>query len=293
MGVATHFWNYLKSGIYLAKIPLCLLIGYSTLFGYFLAEPTFSLQAVAAATGIFILAAGAATLNSVQDYYIDGFFARTRNRPLPRGAVGRPYAAAQAAILFGAGWLFLYSVSSSVLPSIVAVAAVLLYNLVYTPLKQKTVLAIVPGAVCGALPPYIGWLVGGGGETDFEAFLLVAVMFLWQIPHFWLILLQNKEDYKTAIIPSLFSHFKEETIKRLFITWIGGLVAVMLQFSILPFMHNMAIRGLIFLNSCSLLLVFLFGFRFGRAVNYRMFFSILNGALFLHMSIVIVGSILS
>ncbi len=68
MGVGTNLWGWLKPAIYLAKVPLCLLIGYSTLFGYFLAEPTVSLRAVLTGAGIFIIAAGAATLNSVQDH---------------------------------------------------------------------------------------------------------------------------------------------------------------------------------------------------------------------------------
>lgn len=293
MGVGTHLWDWLKPAIYLAKVPLCLLIGYSTLFGYFLAESTVSLQAVLTGTGIFFIAAGAATLNSVQDHYIDTIFSRTRNRPLPRGTVGRPYAVIQALLLFASGGIALFFASGSVLPLAVAVIAVLLYNAVYTPLKQKTVLAIVPGAICGALPPYIGWLAGGGGRAYFEAFLLVAVMLLWQIPHFWLIILQNKEDYKTGIIPSLFSHFQEKTIKRLFITWIGGLITVMLLFTVLPSMHMAVARVLIFLNSCSLLLLFIFGFKIDRPVNYRMFFSALNGTLFLHMTIVIAGTIWS
>jgi len=293
MGVVRYLWHWVSPGINLAKLPLCLLIGYSTLFGFFLAESTVSLQAIWAGTGIFILAAGAATLNSIQDHYIDTVFARTRNRPLPRGTVGRRYAFVLAVLLLGSGLLVLYFASERAFPLAVSVFAVLLYNLVYTPLKKKTVLAIVPGAICGALPPYIGWLMGGGGKADFEAFLLVAVMLLWQVPHFWLILLQNKDDYKTGIIPSLFSHFHEETIKRLFITWIGGLLAVMLLFTVLPLMQSLLVRSLIFLNTCGLLLFFLIGFKLDHPVNYKKSFSVLNGALFLHMSIVIAGSILS
>ncbi len=291
MSVVSRLWISLQSAVYLAKAPLCLLVGYSTLFGFFLAEPTASARALLTGVGLFFLATGAATLNSIQEHRTDAHMERTKNRPLPRKAVSLLRAGFQALLLLVAGVIVLNVVSETIFPIFMAVFAVVLYNGIYTPLKQQTVLAIVPGAVCGALPPYIGWLVAGGGRTGFEPFLLITLMILWQIPHFWLVLLHHREDYKSGIIPSLYSFFQEETIRRFFITWIGGLVSVMILFIILPCISGSGARILIILNAFSLMGCFFLRFRSKRRNNYMLLFAVLNGALFLHMTIIAVGSI--
>jgi protoheme IX farnesyltransferase len=291
MSVVKRLRVSLQTAVYLAKAPLCLLVGYSALFGFFLADPTVSSRALLTGLGLFFLATGAATLNSIQEHHIDAHMERTKNRPLPRKAVSLLRAGFQALLLLGAGVIVLNVVSETIFPIFMAVFAVVLYNGIYTPLKQQTVLAIVPGAVCGALPPYIGWLVAGGGKTGFEPFLLITLMILWQVPHFWLVLLHHREDYKSGIIPSLYSFFQEETIRRFFITWIGGLVSVMILFAILPCISGSLARILIILNAFSLLGCFFLRFRSKRRNNYMQLFVVLNGALFLHMTIIAVGSI--
>ncbi len=291
MSVVRRLQVSLQSAVYLAKAPLCLLVGYSALFGFFLADPTVSVRALLTGVGLFLLATGAATLNSIQEHHIDAHMERTKERPLPRKAVSLSRAGFQAILLLGAGIVVLNAVSPTIFPLCVAVFALVLYNGIYTPLKQQSVLAIVPGAVCGALPPYIGWLVAGGGKTGFEPSLLITLMVLWQVPHFWLVLLHHREDYKSGVIPSLFSLFQEETIRRFFITWIGGLVSVMILFTILPSISGSVIRILIILNSFSLLGCFFLRFRSKQRNNYILLFVLLNGSLFLHMTIIAVGNI--
>jgi protoheme IX farnesyltransferase len=216
---------------------------------------------------------------------------RTKKRPLPTKTVSLLQAGILAVLLLSTGMIFLNTASKAVFPLGMAVFAVAIYNGLYTPLKQRTVLAIIPGALCGAIPPYIGWLVGGGSKTGFEPFLLITLMVLWQIPHFWLVLLHHGKDYKSGIIPSLFSIFEEEVIRRLFITWIGGLVSVMILFTILPVVSDNVSKVLIISNSLVLLLCFLLSFVIRQSDNYKLLFAVLNGTLFLHMTIIIVGSL--
>jgi len=291
MGTVIRLLRCSQAGIHLAKAPLCILIGCSALFGFFLADPVVSARAFGVGAGLLFLAMGAATLNSFQEHKTDALLKRTQNRPLPRGTVGLVHAGIQTILLLGAGVLVLYKLSGTIFPFTVALSAVVLYNGIYTPLKQKTILAIIPGAVCGALPPYIGWLMGGGAKISFEPVLLFAIMVLWQVPHFLLVLLCFKEDYKTAELPSLLFHFHEKTIDRFFITWIGGLVFVMILFTILPAIHSVMIRTLIIINTACLLSCFVFNLRRRQNCNYRLLFATLNGALFLHMAIVSVGCI--
>lgn len=267
----------------LAKVPLCLLISCSTVFGYVLSNPVIALETLLTGCGIFILATGAATLNSLQEYRLDGLLERTRNRPLPKGLIHPLQAGIQAVILLFTGMILLFVATKTFLPLVAAVFAVFLYNGVYTPLKKKSVLAIIPGAICGALPPYIGWLAGGGAVVSYTAALLIVLFFLWQVPHFWLVLLTFKEDYERSSFPNFLKQFREDRLKRFFVTWIGALVSVMLMFLTLPFPLGLFFRFVLIVNSCLLLVAFAYSLKIRKTCNYRVLFFVLNFALFLHM----------
>ena len=275
----------------LAKVPLCLLIGCSTVFGFILAEPNFTMSTLFTAAGIFILATGAATLNSFQEFRLDGELERTKKRPLPKGVLQPRQAGIQSVVLLLVGLFVLFAATKTLLPVFTAVFAVVLYNGIYTPLKKRTVLAILPGAFCGALPPYIGWLSGGGEVVSYTAILLISLFTLWQIPHFWLILLNFKEDYEKSNLPSLLKQFSEDSLKRFFVTWIGALVLVMLMFLTLPFPLGSFFSITIILNAFILLVVFSYGLAFQKACNYRILFIVLNFSLFLHMVVLVAGRI--
>lgn len=277
----------------LAKLPLCLLIGCATVFGYILADPVVSPQTFFTGCGIFVVAAGAATLNSMQEYKLDSQLGRTRNRPLPQGLLTPAEAGVQALVLLIIGIGILFTAGRNLLPTLVTVCAVILYNGVYTPLKKKTVLAIIPGAVCGALPPYIGWLGGGGKAVGFTAALLMVLFVLWQVPHFWLVLLTFKEDYAGSALPNFLKQYPEDSLKRFFVTWIGALVTVMLMFLILPYPLGWPFRAIIIVNACLLSGVFLYGLAIRKTSKYRLLFIVLNLALFLHMAVLAAGRIFS
>lgn len=277
----------------LAKVPLCLLVGCSTVFGYILADPVVTPRTFFAGCGIFVIAAGAATLNSLQEYRLDGQLGRTKNRPLPQGLLTPAEAGLQALMLLFIGLGMLFTANRTFLPPLVAVCAVFLYNVVYTPLKKKTALAIIPGAICGALPPYIGWLGGGGKAVGFTAALLIVLFVLWQVPHFWLVLLTFKEDYAGSDLPNFLKQFREDSLKRFFVTWIGALVTVMLMFLILPFPLHWSFRVIIIGNAGLLLGAFFYGLAIRKMSDYRLLFIVLNLALFFHMAALAAGRILT
>jgi protoheme IX farnesyltransferase len=273
----------------LAKVPLCFLIGCSTVFGYIWADPVIAGSTFFSGFGIFVVAAGAATLNNMQEYRLDGELERTRNRPLPKGLLTPMQAGVQALILLFIGLMILFAASKTFLPVLIATFAVFLYNAIYTPLKKRTVLAIVPGAICGALPPYIGWLGGGGELVSYSGALLIVLFVLWQVPHFWLVLLTFKEDYEKSNLPNFLKQFREESLRRFFVTWIGSLVLIMLMFLILPVHLGSFSRFVIIINACLLIVAFIYGLAIRKTSNYRSLFIILNLALFLHMLVLIAG----
>lgn len=276
----------------LAKGLLCLFIGIATLFGAILADPAPSLRLAGAACAVFLVAGGAASLNSLQEQQLDKEMARTRDRPMPAGTLSPRQAGCQATVLLASGLLLLAATTARFLPLVLAGVAVVLYNGVYTPLKKKTILAIVPGAVCGAMPAYIGWLAGGGGAVAFPAILVFATFVLWQVPHFWLVLLIYREDYAAASLPSLLKEVKEDSLRRFFVPWIGSLASMMLMFTALPYPLPPAARGALGLNALLLPAVFFCRLRLATTSNYRLMFMVLNGALLLHMVILGFGRVL-
>ena len=126
---------------------------------------------------------------------------RTQNRPLPAGRL-RPFEAlAWGAVLTISGVAFLAWLSGP-LPALVALATWGSYLFLYTPLKTRTSLSTVVGALPGALPPVIGW-AAARGRIDAGAFVLFAILFLWQIPHFLAIAWIYREDYARGGLPML------------------------------------------------------------------------------------------
>jgi protoheme IX farnesyltransferase len=189
--------------ITLTKPRLNLLVLITTLAGLYLAEPSGVSRLLLFHTlvGSALVAGGAAALNQVLERTTDALMRRTRSRPLPAGRLG----AAEGSVL-GAGLSLLGLVELAVFTNATAaaVAAVTLvsYVFVYTPLKPRTSLATLIGAVPGALPPVIGW-TAATGVVSVPALVLFGIVFLWQMPHFLAIAWMYRDDYARAGIPLL------------------------------------------------------------------------------------------
>jgi protoheme IX farnesyltransferase len=126
---------------------------------------------------------------------------RTRSRPVPDRRVAGVDAVAFSAILSAAG-LVLLAVGANPLAAAIALAALVSYNAVYTPLKRRSPVAMLVGAVPGALPPMIGW-AAARGSVSIEAWTLFAIVFVWQVPHFLAIASMYRDDYARAGFPML------------------------------------------------------------------------------------------
>ena len=187
----------------LAKPRLNLLVVATTAAGYYLgAGRAFDVGAFAATViGTALVAGGAAAFNQLFERDLDALMIRTRTRPLPDGRLQPLEAAAFATLLSLAGLLLLVSAANA-LAAALAVATLVSYVLVYTPLKPRTSLATVIGAIPGALPPMIGW-AAATGVVSLEAWILFAIVFLWQMPHFLAIAWLCRDDYARAGLPML------------------------------------------------------------------------------------------
>lgn len=141
------------------------------------------------------LAAGCAnTINQIIERRRDGRMQRTASRPLPAGRT-TPLHAFLAAVVMGYTGVALLAILVNLLAAGLALLTILLYVLVYTPLKSRTTLNTLVGAVAGALPPMIGW-AAATGSLDLRAIMLGALLFVWQLPHFFALAWLYREDYE-------------------------------------------------------------------------------------------------
>ncbi len=180
----------------LAKLRLVVLVVATAAVGFLLApSPAPSpLQLPLALAGTFLAAAGAMALNQRIEATRDARMERTRNRPVPAGTI-RPRAAATFGAVVAAAGLLTLAVGANLLTASLGLAVVLLYTLVYTPLKTRTPMCTLAGALCGAIPPMMGWTAAGAG-LGYGAWLLAGVLFLWQIPHFLALAWLYRDDYR-------------------------------------------------------------------------------------------------
>jgi protoheme IX farnesyltransferase len=185
----------------LFRLKLSLLNGVSALAGYFL-FPSHGeiLSALAAFTGVVLLAAGGSALNQVLEHDLDARMLRTRKRPVPQQVMTRRGASATGVFVLLLGFMLLGFIGSTV-TALLGAMALVWYLVVYTPLKTRTTLALPLGALCGAFPPLIGWSLAGGYPGDYRIVTLAGLLFLWQVPHFWLFQRRHAEDYRRAGIP--------------------------------------------------------------------------------------------
>lgn len=202
----------------LTKITITLPVTFLAFIGYSLAKQTFEIEVLWVCIGVFLLAGAASVLNQIIEKDYDAIMERTRRRLLPSGKI-RPLVA----------WMIVLVMT--VLGSVVLAqfnnGAVLLgfitlawYIGVYTFLKRVTAFAVIPGSLTGALPPLIGWVAAGGLIYDPIIIYICFFVFLWQIPHFWLLILKYGEEYQQAGFPSLFDYFNEKQIQVWTFIWI-------------------------------------------------------------------------
>jgi heme o synthase len=183
----------------LTRARLSGLVVATTLAGYVLASPGRPLdlaRLAATLAGTALAAAGASALNQWMERDRDAVMRRTRLRPLPAGLLAPRHALAIGLALVGSG-LAVLAIGANLVTALLALAVEVIYLGAYTPLKPRSPLNTMVGAVCGALPPMMGWTAATGG-LGLGAWILGALLFLWQVPHFLSLAWLYREDYERA-----------------------------------------------------------------------------------------------
>jgi protoheme IX farnesyltransferase len=182
----------------LTKPRVVVMVLITTFVGFYLASSSGLAWLLLGHTllGVALASGGTLALNQYLERDLDARMLRTKERPLPEGRL-RPCAALGFGVAITATGLLYLTLLVNPLSGLVTSVSVASYLFLYTPLKQKTPLCVIVGAVPGALPPVTGW-VAASGTPHLEAWVLFAILFLWQIPHSLSIAVLYREDYARA-----------------------------------------------------------------------------------------------
>jgi protoheme IX farnesyltransferase len=182
----------------LVKARLTLLVLLTTAVGYYLAaaHPINPVGLFHAVFGTALAAAGAAALNQWWERRLDALMHRTMTRPIPAGRMSPRDALILGCLLSVAGVSYL-TILCNALSATLAAATIIIYIFAYTPLKRVSTVNTLVGAIPGALPPMVGW-AAASGQLAPGAWSLFAILFCWQLPHFFAIAWMYREDYARA-----------------------------------------------------------------------------------------------
>ena len=254
---------YLKLGKATISIPVAL----TGFLGYFLYQPSFDLNAIYTVLGIFLLSMGSGAFNQIQERHIDARMKRTSGRPIPAGIITLKKAIAFALLsaLSGTALLMLTGIF---LAAGIGIFTLLWYNLVYTPLKRITAFAVLPGAIIGALPPLIGWTAAGGIPWDIQIITVAFLLFVGQMPHYWLLLLKIGNEVHEAGLPVITSLFDPRQIRNLSFIWIAATGVIVMMLPATPLIQNRIISGVLILAAVLFLIrMFRLTYR-GELINH-------------------------
>lgn len=220
----------------LTKIKITSFVTLTAILGFICFSTEFSLSLLFAVSGILLLACGSAVINHIQERKTDLLMERTRNRPIPSNRISvRNALIISIFLVFSGSYLLLLN---GIVPLILGLLNLFWYNIVYTPLKKVSQIAIIPGSLVGAIPPAIGWTSAGGNIFDPQILIISFFFFIWQIPHFWLLLLLLGKDYEQAGFPTLIRIFDLKQLSRITFIWIVATVVTSVLFPFFGIIKN-------------------------------------------------------
>lgn len=208
-------WARVADFAQLAKLRITLMVAATTWLGYAFGlrtddQLTFHVHSMTTIGPVTLIAAllgasfscmGAATLNQVRERDVDRLMHRTRNRPMPTGRVSVMHAALFGICLAVAGVTILAAFTNAIAASLAAFT-IISYVFIYTPMKRMSSTCVLIGALPGAMPPMIGYAAAASG-IGAGAWVMFAIMAMWQVPHFLAIAWLYREDYARANMPML------------------------------------------------------------------------------------------
>lgn len=246
-------WSKVVDYCLLIKLRLSLLVVFSAVMGFLMAGVEFnSTKLILLILGGALITAASNAINQILEKDYDKLMDRTANRPLPTGRMSGTEAVLVAGITGSAGitilWFYLNPLSG-----LLGTLALLSYGFIYTSLKRISPIAVFVGAFPGALPPLIGW-VAATGSINFYGFILFAIQFVWQFPHFWAIAWVMDDQYRKAgfkLLPSEGGRNKSSAFQTIVYT------LMLLPIGLMPLFYQMAgMYSAIVITLCGVVFLF-------------------------------------
>src|ERR1035437_9951156 len=260
----------------LMKYKVSLAVTFTTAIGYLVYAGSFDLKLLYAIVGVFLLSGGASALNEIQERKYDQRMIRTRNRPIPSNRISPLKALFIASILIISGSIFLL-LTNNASALYLGLFNIIWYNGVYTYLKRVTPFAVVPGSLTGAVPAFIGWTAAGGYLLDPKIILIGFFLFIWQVPHFWFLLLKYGKEYEEAGFPSISTILPQQNLKFITYVWVIATSITTLMFPLFHVLESGILYTMVFLLNIWLVITFTqvtFNMKIG--INFKRTFATIN-----------------
>lgn len=282
-----NFFLLVKSIPSLIKYKLTASVAFTTFVGYYYYSNSIDLILLYTIIGIYFVAAGASALNQVLEHRYDKLMDRTKNRPIPSEKIKPSWAILISVFFISIGTSVLI-LKSGTIPAILGFFNVIWYCGVYTLLKRKTVFAIIPGSLVGAIPPIIGWIAAGGNVTEIPILLIAFFLFMWQIPHFWLLAIKYQDDYNKAGHPSITDSISLNIIIKISFVWICSLVIASLFFVYFEMIQKNLIIYLLYLLNGILLCIYIINNFISKTFLFRLTFISINSYMILVLILLLI-----
>ena len=249
------FLQGVKDVISLSKLIISASVTFTTLTGYVISKNTIDLKIVPLLIGVFLLAAGASAINHIIEHKTDALMPRTKNRPIPSGRMSILQAKIWTLIflLFGVIILLAFTNISCTLLGLINV---LWYNMVYTPLKKISIWALFAGTMAGIIPFFMGTVAATNQAPEASLYFIGVYMFLWQIPHFLLLICKYGVEYEQAGLASVTQKTSVDKILIISYTWMIASCIASLFLPLFGITHHLT-SGIIILAISTLVFLFI------------------------------------
>lgn len=239
----------------LIKYKISLAVTFTAFVGFVLLRKSINSEVLLLLAGIFCLSSGAMVINQIQERYFDAKMTRTQHRPLADQRMTTLQGSFIAGICIITGIIILFAFYP-LLTVLLGILNIIWYNGIYTPLKRITPFAVVAGSIIGAIPAVMGWIAAGGNIVDPPVVAISVFLIIWQIPHFWLILLLHNNDYEKAGFPGIDRIFSRNNSHFVIFAWVLATTGSSLLLPATGLITHVV--PLMLLIAVNLLLIFLF-----------------------------------
>ena len=280
--------NNLQLILALIKYKVSIAVTFTAITGYVVYTGHFDLQIITLVLGVFLLAGGSSALNECQESKYDAKMPRTMNRPIPTGKISLANAVV-VSVMFCLAGLFVLYYNFGAITAALGLLNLVWYNLIYTYLKRVSSFAVVPGSLVGAIPAFMGWTAAGGYVFQPTIIFIAFFLFIWQIPHFWLLMIKYGKEYEEAGFKTINQAVNSGNLKMIIFAWV---VATSFSSIIVPlFLVNISLPFFLVIFGLNLAFIAIFTkLSFGNVaeLNFRKSFISINIYMMLFMLMLIV-----